>query len=143
MRKTIYNAIKEALPEAVQHVDLWNNQIGLIEGEQPFNTPAVFIEFDTIAWLPLLRGAREAEVTIHLHIVTDTREGHWEDTIERLTLSEEINQTLHRLTANDGKHVVDSLTLVSSVTDHDFDELANDVDTYKCHITTFSNHTRY
>lgn len=135
MRKTIYQTIKEALPEAVQHVDLWNNQVAMAEEEQAFNTPAVFIEFDTIAWLPLPHRAREAEVTIHLHIVTDTREGHWEDTIERLTLSEEINHALHRLNTNNGKHIVDSLTLVSSVTDHDFDELANDVDTYKCHVT--------
>lgn len=145
MRKTLYTLIKDTLQniDDIKHIDLWNNQVGMAEEEQAFNTPAVFVEFDPIAWQHLPHGVREAVITIHLHLITDTRDAHWEDSIKRFAVSEQINQALHRLTFNDGIHIVDSLTLENSQTDHNFDELSDDVDTYRCHITTFSNHTRH
>ena len=137
MRKHIYKAIKEALLsiDDIMHVDIWNSQSEYIEQEQSFNMPAVFIEFDTIDWMPLLQGTREADLSIVLHIVTDTRVGKWEDAMERLELSDTINKTLHRLTltTEDGSQM-NSLIHRRSDTDHNFDELAYDTDTYQCHI---------
>ena len=137
MRKTLYTLIKDTLQniDDIKHIDLWNNQVGMAEEEQAFNTPAVFVEFDPIAWQHLPHGVREAVITIHLHLVTDTRVGKWEDAMERLELSDTINKTLHRLTLNteDGSQM-NSLIHRRSDTDHNFDELAYDTDTYQCHI---------
>ena len=58
MRKIIYQTIENALlpildenqQPVINHVSLWNNQLLYAEEEQPFNTPAVFIEFRDIPW---------------------------------------------------------------------------------------------
>lgn len=144
MRKTIYSLIKQSLQhiDDIKHIDLWNNQVAMAEEEQAFLTPAVFVEFEPIQWMQLLNGVREATITTNIHIVTDTRDAHYEDSIERFRLTEQINHALHGLTFNDNIHIVDSFTLDNSQTDHDFDELADDVDTYSCHVTTLFNHTK-
>lgn len=138
MRATIYNQITAALQgiAEIAHVGLWNNQMQYIAEEQPFDTPAVFIEFDPIEWQHLLHGVREAVVTIRLHVITDSRVGTWSDTIAVFNLLDSINAELHGLhhTTSNGS-VMDALTLVNSTTDHNFDELQENVETYTCHIT--------
>lgn len=75
MRKIIYQTIENALlsildenqQPVINHVSLWNNQLLYAEEEQPFNTPAVFIEFRDIPWNILPHGRREALVTVLLH----------------------------------------------------------------------------
>lgn len=124
MRKTIYNTIATALanvPE-VQHIGLWNNQLQYIEEEQPFNTPAVLVEFDTIQWRERLHGVCEAEVTIKLHVVSDSRVGAWADVIDVFDLLDTINATLHGLHhVETNGSVMDALTLTTSTTDYNFD----------------------
>lgn len=153
MRKQIYTAVSEALAAAgigIEHIDLFNNQVLYGEDEQPFLTPAVFIEFADIEWQKQLHGVREAVVNIKLHVVTDTRVGRWRDAVERLALADDINRCLHGLhtiVENDGQNrpvsVVNDFTLTRSLTDHNFDELADDIEEYQCHVTDSSGHSRF
>lgn len=149
MRKTIYNVLATALANVsgVEHVGLWNNQLQYIEKEQPFNTPAVFVEFSPIQWQHLLHGVREAAVTVTLHVVTDSRVGTWADVINVFDLLDCINAALHGLHSvsplgGQGGSVMDALTLTTSTTDHNFDELRDDVETYQCHVTDNSGYGR-
>lgn len=143
MRKLLYNTIKETLlsmldeneQPVIKHVDLWNQQTVLPEEEQAFDTPAVFIEFGNIQWRPLQRGVREAEVQIGLHVVTDSRVGSWDDAIHVFELLDDINKKLHCLHTTEGVRTMDSLTLVQSQTDNEFDELMDNIETYSCHVT--------
>lgn len=157
MRAHIYQAIAEALQSLqadgqpiIRHTDLFNEQILNIEDEQPFRTPAVLIEFADTDWLKQLHGTREATVTVRLHIVTDTRVGRWRDAVERLALADSINRCLHGLhtiVENDGQNrpvsVINDFTLTRSLTDHNFDELADDIEEYQCHVTDSSGHSRF
>ncbi len=132
MRSTIYNLIKSALSDFVAHIGLWNEQVLYAETEQAFNLPAVFVEFADINWTQQLHGVRDAVAEIRLHIITDSRTADWSDALDNLAIADTISDTLHALHNQSG---VDSLTLVSTHTDHNFDELRNDIETYQCHIT--------
>lgn len=139
MRKLLYNTIKEALSvigdgSVIRHIDRWNNQLLLAEEEQPFLTPAIFIEFGPIVWRGLTNGVREAEVEIVLHIVTDSRGGRWSDSIEVFELLDEVHAALHGLHAIEDKRTMDSLVHIQSITDSDFDELEDNRETYSCHV---------
>ena len=152
MRKLLYNTIRQALlgildennQSVIRHVDLWNQQTVLPEQEQPFDTPAVFIEFHQIQWMPLSQALREASVQVALHVVTDSRSGSWSDAIEVFALLDTVNKQLHCLSAasSDGSYAIDSLTLVQSDTDHTFAELMDHLKTYSCHVTDASAHAR-
>lgn len=61
MRRMLYLGLTEALKELkddggqplIRHIDLWNEQVEFIEQEEPFDTPAVFIEFRPVQWRTL------------------------------------------------------------------------------------------
>ncbi len=147
MRQHIYAAIKNALQNiqdennkpVIKHISVWNNQLQHAIEEQPFYTPAVFIEFAPIQWQHLSHGAREAAIQTTLHVVTDSRVGKWEDAIAIFDLLDTINRSLHGLhvSTENGSHI-DALTLISSNTDHDFDELQDNTETFECHVTDAS-----
>jgi hypothetical protein len=134
MRKQIYSFISGRLlamaGEPVKHIDIWNNQVAFIEEEQPFPTPAVFIEFQPINWRFQGGAVREAQVSIDLHVVTDSRTGRWSDVIEVFDLLDAINRQLH------GAHTdgIDDLTALTSTTDNLFGELMHNIETYTCHV---------
>lgn len=147
MRKIIYNTIRNALlaiedtqgQPLIQHVDLFNNQLAYAQEEQPFYTPAVFIEFPDISWQHLDLGIREAVISVNLHVVTDSRDGHWQDAAERFDLLDQINASLHGLSyADQVGNVMDALTLETSSTDSDFDELQDNIEVYSTHVTDTS-----
>ena len=147
MRKIIYQDIKSALlaiqdenqGQLIQHVDLFNNQLIYADEEQPFYTPAVLIEFRDISWDILSHGRREALVTVNLHVVTDSRVGHWADAVEVFDLLDRINAALHGLTySDDAGNAMDALTCSQSSTDSDFDELQDNIETYTAHVTDTS-----
>ena len=175
MRAVIYNVVKEALESlledgqpVIKHIDLYNRQVEFAEEEQPFLTPAVFVEFAAIDWQKQLHGVRDAVVTVRLHVVTDTRVGKWADVVPRLCLCDEINRVLHGVHAvvqgigveaieqnfsvsrnteyrqNDRPcSVMNDLTLLCSTTDHDFGELADNVEEYQCLVTDASAYERF
>lgn len=152
MRKIIYQTIKNALlsildknqQPVINHVSLWNNQLLYAEEEQPFNTPAVFIEFRDIPWNILPHGRREALVTINLHVVTDSRLGRWAEAVEVFDLLDQINAALNGLAYSDEYwNAMDALTCTMSSTDSSFDELQDNIETYTAHITDTSAMHRY
>lgn len=175
MRAVIYNTIKEALQSlqqdgeaVIKHIDLFNRQVEYAEEEQPFLTPAVFIEFAAIDWNKQLHGVRDATVTVRLHVVTDNRVGKWQDVVPRLYLCDDINRCLHGLHAviqgvgvesiegnfsvssntetrqlDRSCSVMNDLTLFRSTTDHDFGELADNVEEYQCLVTDASAYERF
>ena len=78
MRKMIYLGLTEWLKglkdgdgqPLIRHIDLWNEQVEFIEQEEPFATPAVFIEFRPVQWATLGGTAQQADVPFRLHVVT-------------------------------------------------------------------------
>lgn len=143
MRKLLFNTIKAALlaivdeneESVIKHIDRWNNQLQYVEQEQPFECPAVFIEFAPITWQPLQRGIREANVQITLHVVTDSRVGCWSDTIKVFEFLDTIYTDLYGLHVTEGKRTIDTMRLLQSLTDSEFDELEDNRETYTCHVT--------
>ena len=138
------NATQEAEENATQaverhsvikYVERWNNQVEYAEEEQPFNCPAVFIEFAPITWRTLQRGLREADVQITLHVVIDSRVGRWSDTNTVFEFLDTIHKALFGLHTTEDKRTVDSLCHLKSVTDHDHGELEDNQETYTCHVT--------
>ena len=142
MRKLLFDTIKTALlaitdgngESVIQYVERWNNQVEYAEEEQPFNCPAVFIEFAPINWRGLPHGVREADVQITLHVVTDSRVGRWSDTNTIFDLLDVIHKALFGLHVVDGKRTMDSLSHLQSFTDHDHGELEDNRETYTCHV---------
>ena len=143
MRKLLFNTIKAALltivdeneESVIKHIDRWNNQLQYAEQEQPFECPAVFIEFAPITWQPLQRGIREANVQITLHVVTDSRVGCWSDTIKVFEFLDTIYTDLYGLHVTEGKRTIDTMRLLQSLTDSEYDELEDNRETYTCHVT--------
>ena len=175
MRKALYELIRDRLltieqdgKPVIRHIDLFNEQLLNIEQEVPFYTPAVLIEFNDIDWQPLLHGLREATIDVSLHILTDSRDAHYADTLKRLALLDDIHRVLHASSASlQGVGIeaieqnfgvsknttykqydrpcsqIDALTLTRSTTDHNFDELTDDIEQYSCHVTDASTYNRF
>lgn len=51
-------------------MDLWNDQVNLLNGGSAFDMPAVFVEFEQIDWHQQNAGARRGDIAVRLHIVT-------------------------------------------------------------------------
>ena len=76
MRRFLYLSLIERLKQltdrdgkpVIRTFDLWNEQISFLEQEEPFDAPAVFIEFRPVKWTG--GGTQTADVTLRLHIVT-------------------------------------------------------------------------
>lgn len=142
MRSKIYHLLESALLSIkdnagntiFQHVNVWNNQLTFAEEEQPFYTPAVFIEFSTINWESQLRGVIDAEVNITLHFVTDSRVGNWSDALEVFDLIDKVPSVLAQIQDTGDKFSISSFTRISSTSDHDFDELQDNIEVYRTHI---------
>ncbi|MDR1370924.1 MAG: hypothetical protein LBJ72_12505 [Dysgonamonadaceae bacterium] len=152
MRKFIYQSIIEKLKEikdesgnpVILHFDIWNNNLVYIQEEQAFYTPAVFIEFQPIQWRHQGGGAREAAVGIVLHVVTQRNEptlndGRYEERALRFfDLLTDINRVLHGHFKSGVEFGHDALTATQSNTDHDFDELQENIEIFTCHAQDVS-----
>lgn len=71
IRSEIYEAIADAMPSGVAHVDLWNANTQFLESEDAWSRPAVFVEFGEILMTATKNRTYRAKGTIALHIVTD------------------------------------------------------------------------
>ena len=75
MRRFLYLSLIERLKQltdrdgkpVIRTFDLWNEQISFLEQEEPFDVPAVFIEFRPVKWTG--GGTQTADVTLRLHII--------------------------------------------------------------------------
>jgi hypothetical protein len=54
----------------IRHFDLYNQQLQYLASSQPFDCPAVFVEFLPLAWQTLSRTTQECDFSFRLHIVS-------------------------------------------------------------------------
>lgn len=127
MRKELYQKLKERLEklEAVRYVTLWNHNVEFIEQEQPWERPAVFVEFLPLEWRCVVPGREyHSAVTVRLHIVYDWSESEVND----FDLESVIAQAVIGL-EGDG---FSPLEPVGSMTNHNHEQIVEDIDTYTC-----------
>lgn len=127
MRKELYYALKAQLEsiETVKHVALWNHNVEFIEQEQPWERPAVFIEILPLEWRCVVPGHEyHSVVMVRLHIVYDWSEEEMND----FDLSSDIAKEVIGL-EGDG---FSPLEPVSSATNHNHEQIVEDIDTYQC-----------
>lgn len=120
----------------IKYVDLWNHNVEFLDQEQPWERPAVFVEFAPIVWELVKPGEYRAKPVINLHVVTD-----WAgDASSASELQEEALSVLdysaiiHRaLCGLEGEHF-GRLDLIETHTNHNHDELVESVEVYRCVI---------
>jgi hypothetical protein len=144
MRKEIYQLVESVLSQImdenneplIKHFDVFNQQILFITQERPFQTPAVFIDFNRIDWNYMSYGIKEADVAFNLYVVADSTTEKYSNSIEVFDLHDKIAAVLWNRTENNSDDCdgIGAITLQSSTTDNEFDELRADVDTYVCHV---------
>lgn len=135
MRTLLYNLIKEAIMAKgdIKHFALWNRQVEFIQSEQPFKTPAVFLEISRINWSypskPTVKGTtlqQTGEGTITVHLVAKADMG---DT-ELLDLADSITARLKDLHDSNDTELVSRFYHTSSETNHNHEELVEELDTF-------------
>ena len=158
MRKEIYKAIagrlfqiaadgsiidletpEEEQPEKlIKHVDLWNHNVEFLDQEQPWERPAVFVEFTPIVWEPVKPGREyRSKPVVNLHIVTDwggdasAASELQEETLKVLDYSGIIHKALQGL---DGEHF-GRFDLAETHTNHNHEDIVESIEVYKCVAT--------
>lgn len=153
MRKKLYLKLIEWLTSSgiVKHVDLWNENVQYIEEEQPWECPAVFVEFLPIQWQSLPHGVQEATINFRLHIITRVVEPTSAENIilpaegepaadnqylngglEYLDLLEQINALIH--CQNSPALGINTITRIQSVTNHNHEEMLESIEDYSVHV---------
>lgn len=143
MRKAIFLAIANALcpadpnkPKAdiskntVRYVDLWNDQVNLLNGGSAFDMPAVFVEFEQIDWHQQNAGARRGDIAVRLHIVTrsiPTHGSHDPRMAEALSVFDLINSINAKMQGLRGEGFA-GFQLTTSATNHNHTELVENVE---------------
>ncbi|MFR9545336.1 MAG: hypothetical protein SNJ29_07135 [Rikenellaceae bacterium] len=115
---------------AIKHIRLWNRQVEYIEGEIPFQLPAIFIEFGEMVWQHKCGGTQFAPVQITLHVLSSAViEGYPGDTFH-LDLLDSINICLHGMQSSS----IGSLARVSSQPCHDHEEILDNIEVFEAII---------
>ena len=124
-------------PKAIKMLDLWNAQVDQLTQQQPFLTPAVFVEFQPIIWSKLGRGTQRAEVQIRMHIVSATlatvSSQYKDQALYRLRLTKAIQAAFTGLTGpmdSDGL-MFGSFVHIQSETDYNHGEICEDIETWQ------------
>ena len=152
MRKELYKAIAERLlmigkdgeiPEEVpedfepliKYVDLWNHNVEFLDQEQPWERPAVFVEFTPIVWETVKPGREyRCKPIINLHVVTDwqgdasTASDLSNEALEVLDYSGVIHKALQGL---EGAHF-GRFDLAETHTNHNHEDIVENIEIYKC-----------
>ena len=139
MRKELYTMLCEKLKTvgngAIKHIDLCNHNVEFIELEEPFERPAVFVEFAPIQWNAIQNGVEyRAEPIVNLHVVTDwvgsavADSEFREKSLEVFDLLEDIHQTL---TCMEGETFM-AFDLVQSQTNHNHEDILENIESYQC-----------
>ena len=146
MRRFLYLSLIERLKRltdrdgrpVIRTFDLWNEQISFLEQEDPFDVPAVFIEFRPVKWAGGV--TQTADVTLRLHIVTpwkgSAREGSGfqRQTLERFDLLDRMDRHLFNLSGDDGSTSFSLFRRTGSSTNHNHEELVEDVTDFTCKV---------
>lgn len=114
--------INELVPE-IKHVALWNQDVYFAD-EDTWATPALFLEFGNIEWMPTKSFAYRGTGDILLHIVTE-----YPTTQEHLpySLADVVTSALMGLEGDDFRITA----LASSLTNHDHEQLEETIETMK------------
>lgn len=131
-REILYKDIKRAIEDgvpAVQHIDLWNENVAFVDEESEWGRPAVFVEFGTISWDVVkntdfgkcVRGSGD----LRLHLVTD-----WND--EAYHASFEIGESIWEALQDIGPRVEYQVRYpYMTDTNHSHMELLENVDVFR------------
>lgn len=119
----------------IKHVDLWNHNVEFLDQEQPWERPAVFVEFTPILW-DVVKPGREyrAKPVVNLHIVTDwngdaSSGSELEDeSLEVLDYSSIIHNALQGLEGENFSR----FDLIETHTNHNHEELVESIEVYRC-----------
>ena len=71
-KKDATEATEKPDAQVIKTFDMWNENVAHLTQQRPFQTPAVLVEFLPIVWQPVGKGAKRADVTIRLHVLTAT-----------------------------------------------------------------------
>lgn len=144
MRKKLFLAIVERLKEQVKEVkfiDLWNEQIAVIQTGSTWPLPAVFIEFEPYDVHQQANRVRTANVNIRLHIVTRVVAHNGSDDKKRMTQALGVFDTIELVSAAINGLSGDyfsSFMLIASATNHNHAELIESIETFTTRITDTS-----
>lgn len=148
MRANVYKALVEKLKEytdaegkqVFKHFDLWNEQVEFIEDETPFETPAVFIEFQSINWNNTMQRVQRAQFPVRLHIVNEymgsESDGsmYQEQALERLDIVDGLASHLFNWTYEYKGIKIQQFQRTASHTNHNHGELIEDIEEYTCTV---------
>ena len=119
MRRFLYLSLIERLKQltdrdgkpVIRTFDLWNEQISFLEQEEPFDAPAVFIEFRPVKWT-----------------------GGGTQTADRFDLLDRMDRHLFNLSGDDGNISFSLFRRTGSSTNHNHEELVEDVTDFTCKV---------
>lgn len=120
------------MPE-IRTIGLWNEQVDFVEKEDPFECPAVFIEFLPMKWRTLGGAAQQAEASIALHVVTPwggcDRHGSRfiDDALSRFGLLDRIDRCLFNFQLQASGTTVSMFRRTETRTNHNHAELVEDI----------------
>lgn len=132
-----------------KHFDLWNRQVEFIEEETPFQTPAIFTEFEPIKWRTLGNKVQEADLIVRFHIVTPWYANTAADVTEQCgdirntalayldlptVLFRQIQGQHGRFSTGD----FNALTRVGSIPNHNHERYVDSIEEYTCHLRDLS-----
>lgn len=102
--KALYKELAENITNnitAVKWADLWHNQVGFLEEEHPFPTPAVFMAFRSGKITDLSQKVQQVNLQVDFYIYfetfADTYNGaiNEDDALNFLDTVDELNKLLH------------------------------------------------
>jgi len=135
MRKQIFTAICQRLADRIpelRFIDIWNNNVTLLNGGATWPLPAVFVEFETIEWRQQNNAARRGDIAVRLHIITRAvaTHGHTDNKqSEALTFFDLIDRVNAAMQGLRGDNFA-GFMLTTSATNHDHAELLESVERY-------------
>ena len=119
----------------IRHIDLWNQNVVFIDEDEPWERPAVFIEFGPIIWDPY-KGVTNGMVgkgELRLHVVTDWKGSAAagsparEETMEDFRLSNLIMGKVRYLRGDTFRNLVPLRTEIN----HNHQEILENIDVYQ------------
>lgn len=117
--KAFYNNIKQhiktKLPD-VLHIDFWNDQLNNLDEENPFLTPAIFIELEPVQWTDTGKNSKKGTVSFTLHLVTDCYDTRADDqdAMKALDFMETIEQQFDGIKLNHCTPFINTLTTMDN-----------------------------
>lgn len=119
-----------------EHIDLWNQNVEFLEQEQPWNTPACFVEIPPFTWNQLGQGAQQAEIIVRLHIVTRYQAPTINDGVytahglKYLAISDYVFDSLHLYRIGG----MQPLQRINSEPNHNHGEVIDTIEVYKTSV---------